>query len=703
MGQPVIRFGVFEVDLQAGELRKQGLRVNLQEKPLQVLAILLERPSKVVTREELQQRLWPDVNVDFEHSLSTAIKKLRDALDDAADNPRFIETRPGRGYRFIYPIEGLERRRWPQIRAWQAWLAAAALVALLAGLIAYWPSGREGPRREWMVKPLTSFVGMESVLTFSPDRSFVAFSSPMAGDMGIYVMASGGGEPVRLTDSPYDEVSPHWSPDGNHLAFFSDRGTGGAIYLIPPLGGPVRKLVDTHLPYLDRFTDGASSLGALPWSPDSKELLFSRLQPSGGLAVWKVDVQTSREIQLTHAPPGGDDLAATWSFDGETIVFTRRVGGRSGLWLLHAQGGEPRPVLEDDHSNFMPTWSPDNRRVVFTSNRGGAFNLWELEIESGQLTQVTAGPGADLWPVTSVAGGLAYMQFNHQIDLYALELGAPEQRLTAHKRSNFQARFSPDGKKIVYHSNRTGNYEIWLIDRETGAERRLTNHPAEDLGPDWSPDGREIVFLSNRGGQFELWVMNAEGGELRGIGGQSVLDPGLSFATKPPRWSPDGTTIGYVAPSEHGFALWTVTPQGEEVRPRLFGVHRFDWYGDSRRVIYTRTGEDGSTEMVTANLETEEERVLLRGPNVELNVAPNGRAVSYVYAASHFNMNLFMLLLIPPASPDGLPRAAGEPVQLTDGKGRWHVHSGGWSPDGKSLVYSHDLDEADFYIIENYR
>ncbi len=108
MGQPVIRFGVFEVDLQAGELRKQGLRVNLQEKPLQVLAILLERPSKVVTREELQQRLWPDVNVDFEHSLSTAIKKLRDALDDAADNPRFIETRPGRGYRFIYPIEGLE-------------------------------------------------------------------------------------------------------------------------------------------------------------------------------------------------------------------------------------------------------------------------------------------------------------------------------------------------------------------------------------------------------------------------------------------------------------------------------------------------------------------------------------------------------------------------------------------------------------------
>lgn len=104
----IIRFGVFELDPAAAELHKQGLKVRLQEKPFQVLTLLLERPGEVVTREELHKRLWPEVSpeVDIEHSLSTAIKKLRDALDDSADNPRFIETRPGRGYRFIAPVEG---------------------------------------------------------------------------------------------------------------------------------------------------------------------------------------------------------------------------------------------------------------------------------------------------------------------------------------------------------------------------------------------------------------------------------------------------------------------------------------------------------------------------------------------------------------------------------------------------------------------
>ena len=131
----VIRFGVFEVDLQAGDLRKSGVKVKLQEKPFQVLAMLLERPGEVITREELQQRLWPDVNVDFEHSLSTAIKKLRDALDDSADTPRYIETKPGRGYRFIAPVEGMERRAWPRIQAFSlALVAAVILVAVLVGL-----------------------------------------------------------------------------------------------------------------------------------------------------------------------------------------------------------------------------------------------------------------------------------------------------------------------------------------------------------------------------------------------------------------------------------------------------------------------------------------------------------------------------------------------------------------------------------------
>src|SRR2546422_10361814 len=103
----ILRFGVFEVDVRSGELRKQGVRIKLQEQPFHVLTVLLQRPGEVVTREELRSQNWPaDTFVDFDNSLNTAINKLREALGDSADSPRFIETLPRRGYRFIAPVTG---------------------------------------------------------------------------------------------------------------------------------------------------------------------------------------------------------------------------------------------------------------------------------------------------------------------------------------------------------------------------------------------------------------------------------------------------------------------------------------------------------------------------------------------------------------------------------------------------------------------
>ena len=132
----IVRFGVFEVDLDGGELRRDGLRVNLQEKPFQVLALLLERPGEIITREEFQNRIWPDTFVDFEHSLGTAVMKVRDALGDDPRTPRFVETRPGRGYRFIYPVEGAAAKRSGLFLPRWAWITGglAGLLLLAIGL-----------------------------------------------------------------------------------------------------------------------------------------------------------------------------------------------------------------------------------------------------------------------------------------------------------------------------------------------------------------------------------------------------------------------------------------------------------------------------------------------------------------------------------------------------------------------------------------
>jgi DNA-binding winged helix-turn-helix (wHTH) protein len=150
----VVRFATFEVDLRSGEVRKGGVKLKLSGQPFQVLAILLERPGEVVTREELQKRLWPDTFVDVDHNLNTAINKIREVLGDEAENPRFVETLPRRGYRFIGPtegkaarVEGIAKTR-SRFRVVGAGLAGVALLGVAVLLFYLRPGSRlEGSRR----------------------------------------------------------------------------------------------------------------------------------------------------------------------------------------------------------------------------------------------------------------------------------------------------------------------------------------------------------------------------------------------------------------------------------------------------------------------------------------------------------------------------------------------------------------------------
>src|SRR5438093_76924 len=179
----VLQFGTFEVDLRTGSLRKSGARIKLQEQPFQILAMLLEKPGDMVTREELRQKLWPaDTFVDFDNGLNTAIKKLRDTLGDSADSPRFIETLPKRGYRFIYPVNGArapaEVQALPPTDWWRRRWAAGVLAftALLAVALA----GNVGGLRDRVtgrtgLGPIASVAVLPCKnLTGDPDQEFLA-------------------------------------------------------------------------------------------------------------------------------------------------------------------------------------------------------------------------------------------------------------------------------------------------------------------------------------------------------------------------------------------------------------------------------------------------------------------------------------------------------------------------------------------------
>ena len=267
----LVRFGTFEVDLPAGELRKSGVKLKLTGQPFQVLAILLERPGEVVTREELQKRLWPDTFVDVDHNLNTAINKIREVLGDSAESPRFVETLPRRGYRFIAPVENARLGRTggsgDAAGIANAWAAAPSILFVVlvllgaAGLFIYKRLQAPASSGQRALTRLTFDDGLQIGATWSPDGRFIAYSSNRGGKFDIWVQQVSGGDPVQITKGPGHNWQPDWSPDGKYIAYRSEDGEGG-LFVIPALGG-------------EGLERKIASFGYYPrWSPDSSQILF---------------------------------------------------------------------------------------------------------------------------------------------------------------------------------------------------------------------------------------------------------------------------------------------------------------------------------------------------------------------------------------------------------------------------------------------
>jgi DNA-binding winged helix-turn-helix (wHTH) protein len=233
----IIRMGVFELDLHSGELRRNGLKIKLQEQPFQILAFLLQHPGEVVTREELRRRLWPaDTFVDFEHSLNAAIKRLRDALGDDADNPRFVETVPRRGYRLVAdagvpgsgqpagakhrPTAGAATALPQPVRAGVLLLLIVAVVGF-GGILYTFRAPKPSAMSPMRTIPLTTSLGAESEPAFSGDGEQVAFvwDGNTSKRTDVYVKRIGTDRPLQLTQSSGFVCCPAWSSDNRYVAF----------------------------------------------------------------------------------------------------------------------------------------------------------------------------------------------------------------------------------------------------------------------------------------------------------------------------------------------------------------------------------------------------------------------------------------------------------------------------------------------------
>ncbi len=678
----IFSLGVVLYEMATGERPFQG------DTPISTISSILRDSPRPVTQHKatLPRHLARVIGRCLEKSPDKRFQTARDVCNELEGLQKEVESGDIEAV-----VSGTASREAPRMPAGQAirrspwpWvgIATGAMAALV--YFAFFRGTPSAPELAVTTLPMTSLVGFEMAGSWSPDGSFFAYSHS-AGSMDVFIVSSAGGDPVCVVENPADDLLPRWSPDNRWIAFTSNREQKCSIYLVPPLGGGVQKLVDIGISPMD----GAiySTLGSFPWSPDGRTLYFTRRDEESRMAIWKIDLATRTEERLTDPPRGHNDFAAAVSFSGAQVAFCRSDLAHSTLFVMPAGGGELQPVWEEEVASLLVCWSPDGRSLIY-----GSGGLWAVEVATGrrrQLTTVDSFGG----PVMARDGRILYETFSHQTDLFTQNLdGTEEERLTSHTHDNFGARFSPDGRRVAYSSTRTGNAKIWLLDLESRIERQLTQREGDDGFPDWSPDGREIVFTSNEGGKTSLWVVAAEGGAAR------KLTDALPAMWRL-RWSPDGKWIGFVANSEAGRALFAIPSQGGEVRKLLDDVSSYNWYGDSRRIIYTPITDEAAQELRAVDLDSGEEELLLETSHAEVELAFDGSALSYVSSLSHYNMNLHILRLERPGA-NRLPRAAGPVEMITHGEGRWHVHNGGWSPDGRRVIFTRDTDAGDVYVLD---
>ena len=699
----IVRFGVFEADLRNGELHKNGVKVPLQGQPFQVCAILLEHSGELVTREELRQEVWPeDTFVDFDQALNTAITKIRIALGDEADNPRFVETLPRRGYRFIGPVDkpssqalsrSYSKHLFEKFRQRATWIGLGAALLILLSTIAIWRLSRkpaQSPLPSVEVVPLVAQQGMQCGAAFSPDGNQVAFWSHGPNREGIYTTLIGGEKALRLTSNPGDCCTT-WSPDGRQIAFIRHFGTEFAIYVVPSLGGTEHRLYKGPANF---WTAG------LDWSPDGRVLAFAEGSADpvrSWIALLSLADLTTRP--LTSPVDQERDSYPAFSPDGSTLVFVRGSIGGAGeqLFVLPAKGGEPRRLTFDNSwIAGSPAWTKDGSDIVFSSFRGGLPSLWRISAKGGTARPVL-GVGAPAFgpSIPRKSDQLVYVHFFRSDNIWRINLkdkkhrqGAPAPVISA-RGFNYRPNFSPDGNKIAFESDRLGYSDIWYCDSDGSNSTQLTSLHGAAGTARWSPDGHYIAFESPSQKYYEIYVVEVSGGRPRLVPTFPGADNGA------PNWSRDGQWIYFYSDHERGpFQLWKVPFKGGPPVQvtRNGGVYAIE-SNDGRFLYYAKYEQPGIWKMPSNG--GEETRVLDQPETpkwfnwglsrngiyfLNLKDPPNGR-IEFFDFATREKIPIFVLEKLAPVF-GGLAL----------------------SRDGRSLLYGqNEFAEFSIMLVQNFR
>lgn len=417
------------------------------------------------------------------------------------------------------------------------------------------------------VVPVTALPGSEDHPSFSPDGNQVVFSwnGEKEDNTDIYIKVIGSEYPLRLTSDPNPDTDPVIMPDGRFVAFLRRAGSSASIYLIPTLGGAERKLSDIF-PY-QPIPIGSN----LAISPDGKYLAVPHKESdSNPFSIYLVSTESGQKARLTTPKDGiVGDLYPSFSRDGRYLAFSRLISiASSDIYTVSLNESMNENIESRITSDNMMIrglcFTVNSREIVYASRRKGSiYNLWKVSLSGGVPEPVTNNERDTISPALSPLGDrLIYVQSLIDPNIWRIFINesgtpsAPPQRLIASTFDEDSPSFSPDGKKIVFVSRRTGNFELWICTLDGSKPRQLTNIGGALTGtPRWSPDGRLIVFDCWVGANADIYVINAEGGQPRRI----TQDPSEDIT---PSWSGDSTHIYFASLRSGKMQLWRIQLEG---------------------------------------------------------------------------------------------------------------------------------------------
>jgi Tol biopolymer transport system component/DNA-binding winged helix-turn-helix (wHTH) protein len=568
------RFGLYELDVTTGRLSKQGNLIKLQDQPFRILSMLLEKAGEMVSREELCNELWPDGTfVEFDGSLNTALMKLRAALNDDPDNPRFIETVPRKGYRFIAPVSVVESKEpgglrtpemapsvltpengrpdaqppWPRTetpaanpvsrKPW-AWIAVLGVAILAAATL--W---RIWPRSEPRVTLVTQLTHTGKVVPGSKivtDGTRIYFVAEQDGRLQLMQSSIRGGSAEKLS-TPFDNtVVLDISPD--HLQFlvgqFAHAGEAMPVWVWPAHGGAPHRLGDV-------------SAQEAAWSPAGNLIAFSR---DYRLFVVKADGTGVQTIGTFTSTPH----ALVWSPDGKRLRFTKTdlAEGSDEIWEVSAEGRELRQLFVNKRQEMHESsgaWAQLGRYFLFTAGSDSHLNLavdtlsniWAVPDRGGLFragsrspVEMTHGPVSYTELAALPAGSRVFALGTHpQYQLFRFDARTGKSIRILEDAGATQVDYSPDGEWIVYALRQNGT--LWKSRKDGSGRLELTSVSPGAYAPSWSPNGKEILFTAFLlGKQPQLYVVPSSGGVPR-----PLLSAGTPGRTLSGDWSPDSSHI----------------------------------------------------------------------------------------------------------------------------------------------------------------